>query len=448
MSPDYLTRQPNWGSVDITRAMVDLLEEGLKIGQCTQTDPRFAAMRFVVYHPNKNDDDNSNNTIPPVDHFLYISESCLPVSTASEFVAKIPNAVTSWVNGRHRQQEGTPQNKYEDDQFAGVHRKIPGQCRWKADQWVLLSRRHAVPMVNLDRPPRMAVRHQLWQSFANINASDELYVPTSLALLGYLRITKDGHDTQRARGLAAAAAAASAAAASEKKNPAEDTSAEKKQEDTTAGSTPSKDKDTTAVETTTTTPINDPPTNDCLELRPVTYTDWSEGMRNPQTFVNGFSDLKRVGKQARDQGCLVARKFAPFVKLPGVRQSDLKVTGEIPVDDWDKAMRELQESEKEQKKAETDKAAAVAAAAPATAEHDAGDSDGKDGEPRKQEAADDANNDVKDDEGGVSFLNDPPTAAASMTATVDETNGDDALQGQQGEGAIDTDDDEEENELE
>lgn len=29
----YLTRRPEWGSVEITRAMIDLVEEGLLIGE-------------------------------------------------------------------------------------------------------------------------------------------------------------------------------------------------------------------------------------------------------------------------------------------------------------------------------------------------------------------------------------------------------------------------------
>ncbi|KAL3911472.1 MAG: hypothetical protein SGARI_001632 [Bacillariaceae sp.] len=126
--PTFLTRVPAWGSVEITRAMLDVLQDGLKIGNCTQADKRFSANRYVVRTPQSfdQDADDSAAKIPPVDHFLFVSETCVPVATAPEFFAKIANVAVSWVNASHRKQEGTPKNKYEDDQFAGIHRRIPG----------------------------------------------------------------------------------------------------------------------------------------------------------------------------------------------------------------------------------------------------------------------------------------------------------------------------------
>jgi hypothetical protein len=260
------------------------------------------------------------------------------VATAPEFFSKISNASVSWINGRHRKQEGTPKNKYEDDQFAGINRRVPGQYRWKGDQWVLLSRRHASKIIEIDRP-HIAPKHQLWQSFRDINASDEMFIPTALAILGYLRYTNDGDDTQRGRSVvpnedprggagrgsgppssSGPTPPAAAAAASEKSN------ASKK----------GCSSDGTASEA----PLNK---NECIFLRPVTYTDWSEGMKNPATFCNGTKDLKRVGKLAREKGCLVARKFATHINVPGVPMDEQKITGEISAEEWLSIIFELQQ---------------------------------------------------------------------------------------------------------
>ena len=32
LDPEFLSRVPSWGSVEITRAMIDLLKDGMKIG--------------------------------------------------------------------------------------------------------------------------------------------------------------------------------------------------------------------------------------------------------------------------------------------------------------------------------------------------------------------------------------------------------------------------------
>lgn len=333
MDPEFLTRIPSWGSVEITRAMLDVLQDGLKIGNCTEADKRFAASRFLIRTPPSFDADcasaaaiadteggnaGRSDDIPAVDHFLYISESCLPVVTAREFFERIQNT-ESWVNARHRKQEDTPKNKYEDDQFAGINRRIPGQYRWKGDQWVLLSRRHASKIIDLDRP-HISPKHQLWQSFRDINASDEMYFPTALALLGYLRFTSDGEDTQRPRDPNASHPQAT------------DNGGDK-------GGGPSSDASPPASK------------NGCILLKPVTYTDWTQGMKNPATFSHGVTDLKRVGRVARDKGCLVARKFAPCIAVPGVPKWEQKITGEISITEWEAAIRELQNIEDAEKAA-------------------------------------------------------------------------------------------------
>ena len=286
LDPEYLSRVPNWGSVELTRAMLDLLSAGLKIGNMSENDPRFTPDRFVIHGP------SGDVKVPPVDQFLYISETCLPVATAQEFFDVMDNTV-SWVNARHRKDEGTPKNAYEGDQFSLINRKIPGQYRWKADQWVLLCRNQASQIMGIDRP-HIVHKYHLWRSYAEINASDEMYIPTTLALLGFLRFTTTGEDTQRLRGIAT----------------------------NDKGDKPSAEP---------ATPQN---TFEFVKKRPVTYTDWSQGARNPATFAKGMADFRKVSRLARARGCLVARKFAPLIIVPGMDKNSLEITGLISATEW------------------------------------------------------------------------------------------------------------------
>ena len=146
-----------------------------------------------------------------------------------------------------------------------------------------------------------------------------MYFPTILALLGYLRFTSDGEDTQRQRIPIAP-------------NPQATDIGDK-------GDTFSSDTSPSASK------------NGCIFLKPVTYTDWSEGMKNPATFSRGVTDLKRVGKVARDKGCLIARKFAPYIAVPGVPKREQKITGEISMTEWEAVIKELQNIEEAEKAA-------------------------------------------------------------------------------------------------
>jgi hypothetical protein len=338
--PVYLSHAPEWGSVQITSAMVELVAAGLKIGpNDRETDERFSSRRFLV--ETTKDDSNSNKTdqqkegkvIPPVDKFIFVSETCLPVKTLKECeealfkevkvaaetkgnedtegaietsgkedmktlgetdgkedvkapaeskadAAKVSSLTptarsneVSWINARNRNTPGTPQNKYERDQFQDINRMVPQACRWKADQWTVLSRAHAAAVLNIDQ--HMRPDDQLWNSFARINASDEMYFPTALAVLGILKDEDDSTVPQVAK-------------------------------------------------------------------RAVTYTDWTEGMRNPATYTNGIRDFKRVAKIARKQGCLFARKFALVHAIPG---KEKVVTGAIDVEAWKEAIGVLQKAE-------------------------------------------------------------------------------------------------------
>ncbi|CAJ1912817.1 unnamed protein product [Cylindrotheca closterium] len=342
LDPEYLSRKPEWGSVEITRAMLDLLQESAKIGQDDQKDPRFSSNRYVVRMPGQTVDTTvpptpeataeSTALLPSVDQFLFISETCLPIRTAPELFRLLPGPTVSWINGRHRKDPKTPKNKYEDDQFGLISRKIPGQFRWKADQWVLLGRLHATAILAMDRP-HFHPRHQFWQHFRNINASDEMYIPTALAILGYLRYTLEGEDTQRARNNLTAGE--TEATATSPKNAA----AKKEKEDDKAKIAP--------------IPILPPPPEMVLK-RAVTYTDWTEGMRNPACFTKGILEFGKVAQLARKEGCLVARKFAPKVVIPGEEASKdiTQEKGYITAEDWLEAVQKMEQEDAEKAKLE------------------------------------------------------------------------------------------------
>lgn len=196
--PDYFSHVPEWGSLQLTRAMIDILAQGMRIGgdqaPDVEADPRFAMKRHVI-----SPSDPSEKRPPMVDAFVFISETCLPIRSLDECLTEIfapaSGGAQSWVLARNRNTPGTPRNKYESDQFRDIHRMIAPLYRWKADQWLLLSRPHASAILNLDRhlPPG----EQLWNSFAKISASDEMYFPTAMAILGILSEAVDPEVVRR-----------------------------------------------------------------------------------------------------------------------------------------------------------------------------------------------------------------------------------------------------------
>lgn len=387
--PVFLSYTPAWGSVQITRAMRDCLVTASKIGTNTgkgissiippeqqkqhgrskeaavggasearkkpeEIDPRFDPNRFVISKPPlaANDDDK---TIPPVDKFIFISETCLPVRTLSEcrevlfpappsstaaakpenddsvkngdekdaadeekeVTATATSTTTvqvdpwdvSWVNARNRNMEGTPRNLYERDQFGKIHRMVPGMCRWKADQWIILSRKHALAVLHIDS--HMPTKDELWNAFADVNASDEMYFPTALAVLGILQEDGDINSNSSSNAPAPPRSETSSGFDSRRDSGGRDAADERE-------------------------PRQKPNPNEVVK-RPVTYTDWSEGMRNPTSF-SGLRDFIKVATAARQRGCLMARKFV----VAGDGES-------ISVDEWTGVMEKMNASEREKK---------------------------------------------------------------------------------------------------
>jgi Core-2/I-Branching enzyme len=136
---------PAWGSVDLTKAMLELLKVAVAADRSTS-------------------------------RFLYASESCLPIRTLRHTADSLWAADTSWL-AYHLH----PTNKYDVwqkwDRVRGVERKTIA----KADQWIMLTRSHARTILHCHEHT-----DSMLHAMRNVVASDELYFATvlnSLALL-------------------------------------------------------------------------------------------------------------------------------------------------------------------------------------------------------------------------------------------------------------------------
>ncbi len=361
----YHTRRPEWGSVNITRAMIDLLEEALKIGTSrdrstlsssttaaitsTSTsassttgmnqDDRYSTARYIstTSHHDQVNATIKSEKIPTVDRFIFASESCLPVVTLREFelalfgpdddnnddhvvvttknkVHSVPknqsliiqqdcnkekttqsdeNNNVQYCHQPHAHYTGTiankswlkaynkPNNGYARQlQWDAVKKAIPQECIYKADQWIVLTRHHGWPIISLIDDAVKSVQHQtnnfrndnnnvkvaFWQCFSNVKASDEIYFPTAMALLGMFQNNEDGQEK---------------------------------------GDDSETDKEETS----------DDSSGKEIASRRVTYCDWSENAKNPASFIINrqqdpdYKELKRRIIMARKEGCLFARKF-------------------------------------------------------------------------------------------------------------------------------------------
>eukprot|EP00548_Thalassiothrix_antarctica_P009266 CAMPEP_0194157040 /NCGR_PEP_ID=MMETSP0152-20130528/70481_1 /TAXON_ID=1049557 /ORGANISM="Thalassiothrix antarctica, Strain L6-D1" /LENGTH=593 /DNA_ID=CAMNT_0038865157 /DNA_START=287 /DNA_END=2065 /DNA_ORIENTATION=- len=329
--PTYHTRHPAWGSIDITRAMLDLCHEAMQIGAPEpkdpniERDPRFSANRYLlVQHrqqqqeqcsssTKEKDNDHSNsddketeqtttssttNKLPPIDSVVFISETCLPVSNLTLDLLLIAGRRKSIVNYRF-----TPNNGFSRQlQFDKIHSAIPTHKRVKADQWMWLCRSHLQHILN-------TLPHNLWECFLDCNASDELYFPTALSVLGIL-------------------ANPNAPATDENKDTITDYS--QQQHVTSTPEAGSKNENTiknqkeqvstdAAVVVETTKSLYDKtqnsssvilPKNKEVSKRRITYCDWSMNAKNPASFdVYDTKELKKVFQLAKQEKCLLARKF-------------------------------------------------------------------------------------------------------------------------------------------
>ena len=327
--PKYHSRRPEWGSIEITRGMIDLLEEGLRIGgvknshdeindvdknegntaagtansndNASQADKQSSYRRYVTF-PNEVLLEDASDTpsascdidIPPVDRFIFVSESCLPVTTVKEVemalfgprsdLTKTDSDTNkdgdkkknpydkSWVNAR-----STPNNGYSRQlQWNEIRSSdIPENLIWKADQWIVLNRAHGEAVASISN--KYLNGRSLWYAFRRCRASDEMYFPTALSILGIIVRPLGVQEVEEG---------------------------------------------------------NEKCAGDQIRRRKVTYCDWSVSAKNPASFT--AKSLEEVTIKARGEGCLFARKF-----VPSSRNGQDGTDGIVSVNDWLSLMHAL-----------------------------------------------------------------------------------------------------------
>jgi hypothetical protein len=296
----FHTRRPEWGSIEITRAMLDLLQAGLQIGQEHGSDNDTDEI-FVNDDSNVNYGNGDNSCITPVDRFIFVSESCLPVVTLAEMEMALfgprMNSISSnnhnissssssisattstpasydksWINAA-----SSPNNGYalqyqwnaildaNNNNNSGDPSSIPNTHIWKADQWVMLTRAHASAIISL--PNKYLGNRQLYSQFRKCRASDEMYIPTALSILGILH---------RPNGIREVGAGTMGEACA----------------------------------------------GEYIRRRRMTYADWSVSAKNPASFT--CREWKEVVEKARKEGCLFARKFVRASSSPSSSVRDGK----------------------------------------------------------------------------------------------------------------------------
>eukprot|EP00590_Aulacoseira_subarctica_P011987 CAMPEP_0172438666 /NCGR_PEP_ID=MMETSP1064-20121228/72919_1 /TAXON_ID=202472 /ORGANISM="Aulacoseira subarctica , Strain CCAP 1002/5" /LENGTH=226 /DNA_ID=CAMNT_0013187233 /DNA_START=412 /DNA_END=1093 /DNA_ORIENTATION=- len=176
--------------------MIELLAEGLALAKqqeqqqksekCNDesTPKRNNTNPFLVTPTVMYDDLSFQDSIPPSDRFIFVSETCIPIVSLDKFEEElfaITDIGNSWVNGSNE-----PNNGYSRQlQSEKMSPAIPASKIWKADQWIVLTRQHAEEVMSI--PSKISESQGFFTCFSHVRASDEMYFPTALALLGLIR---------------------------------------------------------------------------------------------------------------------------------------------------------------------------------------------------------------------------------------------------------------------
>eukprot|EP01036_Dinobryon_divergens_P022065 gene22065-30299_t len=160
-----VTFKPEWNSPEVVRAMLAVLQAAL------------------------NDKDTT------FDRFIFLTESCVPIYDLQDLGDRLFQDDCSWMDAFH-----IPQSKWEKAAcFDSVDsRIIPPEAVWKAvPGWIALNRKHAMEIVALSLDgARLGLQDlvlawgpggQYSEEKGGVFAPEEVYFPTMLALLGYLR---------------------------------------------------------------------------------------------------------------------------------------------------------------------------------------------------------------------------------------------------------------------
>ena len=156
--------KPEWNSPEVIRAMLALLKEALKDIACGR--------------------------------FIFLTESCIPIVSLKQAGEQLFEVEHSWLNAFHK-----PKNAYDEIHcFRSVRPDIiPSKSVWKSfPGWIALTRKHAEDIVKLPETVGADLvaawgKGAYTSSNGNVWAPEEVYFPTMLAILGYLR---EDHDDE------------------------------------------------------------------------------------------------------------------------------------------------------------------------------------------------------------------------------------------------------------
>mmetsp|Transcript_11921 Transcript_11921/g.18353 ORF Transcript_11921/g.18353 Transcript_11921/m.18353 type:complete len:468 (-) Transcript_11921:2010-3413(-) len=276
--PTYHSRRPQWGSIEITRAMLDLCHESLKIGnpvEREEADERFCINRYVMVDPEPAGEITGQKvTLPPVDAVLFISETCVPIANLTPDLLFGGKSIVNY--------RDTPNNGFSRQlQFDKIH-SLVGNKKRKADQWMWLCRPHLLSIIN-DLP------YNFWECFQDCNASDELFFPTSMAALGILPTDESNEPST------------------------DGANKNSTKQETSGNDSPTCEASNTITATSDNNTENIRSDEQVLK-RPITYADWSMSAKNPATFSTK-KELQTIMELAQTEGFLVARKFTPDLTL-------------------------------------------------------------------------------------------------------------------------------------
>ena len=327
--------KPDWGSLELTDVMIRLLNEalGLVISSTeketgtetdaienkkqdifdgekddTEVDKDLTNEVNEVIEDENGDSDGDNLRLSSHSHFCFASESCIPIVPLDCVFKELNSSVgSSWLDYSNQACNGYAQQL----QFDVLNNTLPSKCLFKSDQWLLLSRKHALAICDLpSRVTNMQIenlksveskkeiinqnqnqdnfggtsilsghkndRSSLLSLFKKVRASDEMYFPCCLGILGLLdRAEKENEDNVK-----------------------------------------NKIKQNQQV----------------VCKRPFTWADWSEGGKNPRSYSASSLSHGNI-KEARDKGCMFMRKIKLELNNTTLQNSSSKVTAASTKDD-------------------------------------------------------------------------------------------------------------------
>lgn len=117
------------------------------------------------------------------------TESCIPIATLKEVGDNFFSKEMSWLQAYNK-----GKTTYEDHKcFWAVDSKlIPSEYVWKSlPGWIMLTRKHAEAIISL---PQKVGCDDFVVAWNEVHAPEEVYFPTMLALVGFLRDSNRGPD--------------------------------------------------------------------------------------------------------------------------------------------------------------------------------------------------------------------------------------------------------------